>query len=117
MAEKDLTTISITKDARTRLKSYGIKGETYTTIVNNVLNELDMDRKENEMLSEVREWVFGPIKHIMINSTEDEIDQFEICGGYNQEFEKRLKTFWKRFAKKEGKTIIERARDENKDIE
>jgi len=40
MSESDLTTITLTKETRDRLKSYGNKGETWNELVNRVLDEL-----------------------------------------------------------------------------
>jgi len=99
MSDKDLTTITLTKETRTRLKEYGIKGESWNTTVNKVLNELDVCRKENTMLSELRELIFGPIKHHIMESTNEEIDKLELGDEFYSEFEQRLKRFWKRFSK------------------
>ncbi len=99
MSESDLTTITLTKETRDRLKSYGNKGETWNTTVNRVLNELDVERKENTMLSEVRELIFGPIKHHITESTNEEIDQLELGDEFHKEFDDILKRFWKRFSK------------------
>ena len=99
MSDKDLTTITLTKETRTRLKEYGIKGESWNTTVNKVLNELDVCGKENDMLSEIRELIFGPIKHHIMKSTNEEIDKLELGNEFYSEFEQRVKRLWKRFSK------------------
>ena len=40
MSDKELTTITLTKNTRTRLKGYGNKGETWDELVNRILDEL-----------------------------------------------------------------------------
>lgn len=82
-----------------KLKNYDIDGNSsWDKLLNRMMDELDVCRKENDMLSEIRELIFGPINHIM-KSTNEEIDKLELGNEFYSEFEQRVKRLWKRFSK------------------
>ncbi|MCH9040660.1 MAG: hypothetical protein IIB80_00665 [Thaumarchaeota archaeon] len=47
----EITCIKITKDTRTKLQKLGIKGDTYETVINNLLDSSCNQMEENNELS------------------------------------------------------------------
>ena len=47
----EITCIKITKDTRTKLQKLGIKGETYETVINKLLDSSCNQMEENDELS------------------------------------------------------------------
>lgn len=97
--ENEPTSIPLKKGTRNRLGKFGDKNESWDNLLNRLMTELESTRKENKSLSEIRELVCDPIKNHIFESTPEEIDQLDLSGDFFKEFEKRVKRFWKKFAK------------------
>ena len=94
------TSIPLKKSTRKRLGTLGNKNESWDSLLNRKMDESERMEKELEMLSGIRDIVYGPNKHHIMNSTPEEIDSLDLSG-LMPDIEIRIKDFWKRFAKGE----------------
>ena len=57
----EITTIPVTKAIRNRLKTYGLKGETYNSILQHLMDEVDYDEfmeHQYKILEEKEKFVY-----------------------------------------------------------
>lgn len=82
----------------TRLREYDPTEQNLNILLNRVLEKFDECKTENELLSEIKSYIFEAIPRMM-ELTDNEIDTLELPETFNLKLDDKVKTLWKRYSK------------------